>query len=367
MSSSLLYSPVIGIVAKLSGVLASPFLSAPLLLSTTYYPDAVRDVLASVSAHLPEVLSTRLSLPALLDSPGFLTGLKILVALGVVNKLNQALNSAAHNSWRLGSARGWNAWSDEIAVVTGGSSGIGLDIVQRLASMGVRVAIFDIADPPKETQANARVTFYNCDVTSADSVAAAADAVKRDLGHPTILINNAGIANPTPILKTSVPFLHKIMGVNLMSMWYTTQQFLPSMIQNNKGHIVTVASIASFVALATAAPYSATKAGALAFHESLAAEIKHQYKAPSVLTTVVHPNFVRTPLVADFSGRLENAGVRMMTADVVAKAVVKQITSKRGGQLIIPDSVTGVSGIRGWPTWLQEVIRDSIARGAAKP
>ena len=365
--SSLLYSPVIDIAAKLRGILLSPFLSGPLLLSATYYPEAVKDALTCASSHLPEALGTYLSLPALLDSPRLMTGLKILLGLSIVSKLNQGLNAVAHNSWRLRTARGWNDWSDEIAVVTGGSSGIGHDIVERLASMGVRVAVFDIADLPKETQANARVSFYHCDVTSADSVASAAEAVRRELGHPTILINNAGIANPAPILKTSVPFLHKIMGVNLMSMWYTTQQFLPSMIQKNKGHIVTVASIASFVALATAAPYSATKAGALAFHESLAAEIKHQYKAHNVLTTVVHPNFVRTPLVADFSGRLENAGVRMMTADVVAKAVVKRIKSKRGGQLIIPDSASGVSGIRGWPTWLQEVIRDAIARGAAKP
>ncbi|KAL2105585.1 hypothetical protein VUR80DRAFT_8143 [Thermomyces stellatus] len=366
--SSLLYSPVIDIAAKLGGAVLSPFLSGPLLLSATYYPEAVRDALASVSAHLPDALSTYLSLPGLLDSPRFMTGLKVLVGLGVVNKLNQGLNAVAHNSWRLCAAKGWDNWADEVAVVTGGSSGIGNDIVRRLAALEIRVAVFDIADLPKEMDADgARVRFYRCDVTSAESVAAAAEAVRRDLGHPTILVNNAGIANPAPILKTSVPFLHKIMGVNLMSMWYTTQQFLPNMVQNNKGHVVTVASIASFVALATAAPYSATKAGALAFHEALAAELKHQYKAPNVLTSVVHPNFVRTPLVADFSQRLENAGVRMLTADVIAKAVVDQVKSKRGGQLIIPDSASGISGIRGWPTWLQEIIRDAVARGAVKP
>lgn len=365
--SSLLYSPVIDIVAKLRAILLSPLLSGPLLLSATYYPDTLKDALTSISARLPEALAAYLSLPALLDCPRFVTGLKILAGLSVANKLNQALNVAAHNSWRLFSAKGWDDWSAEIAVVTGGSSGIGHDIVERLVSMGVRVAVFDIADLPKGTQGNSRVSFYHCDVTSAESVAAASDAVKRELGHPTILINNAGIANPTPILKTSVPFLHKIMGVNLMSMWYTTQNFLPSMIQHDKGHIITVASIASYVALASAAPYSATKAGALAFHETLAAEIKHHYKAPGVMTTVVHPNFVRTPLVESFSGRLESAGVRMMTADVIAKVVIKQIKSKRGGQLIIPDSASGISAIRGWPTWLQEIIRDSIARGTAKP
>lgn len=364
--TSLLYSPVLDIAAKLGSTALSPFFSGPLLLSATYYPEVVKDALAAVSARLPDALSSCVS-PGLIDCPQFMTGLKILVGLSVVNRLNQSLNTMAHNSWRLFAAKGWDNWSDEIAVVTGGSSGIGNDIVQRLAGMGVRVAVFDIADLPKEMRGDPKIKFYHCDVTSAESVEAAANAVKSELGHPTILINNAGIANISSILKTNVPFLHKIMGVNLMSMWYTTQQFLPNMVQTNKGHIITVASIASFVALANSAPYSATKAGALAFHEALAAEIKHQYKAPNVLTTVVHPNFVRTPLVADFSDRLENAGVKMMTADVIAKAVVKQIKSKRGGQLIIPASSEGVSGIRGWPTWLQEIIRDTVASGAVNP
>jgi len=267
----------------------------------------------------------------------------------------------AHNSWRLSAASNWS-WTNEIAVVTGGSSGIGLSIVQRLTGMGIQVAVLDVQDLPKELQTNERVRFYRCDVTTVESVAEAADAVRRELGHPTILINNAGITSPMPILKMSESFLRKIMGVNLMSLWFTTQQFLPRMIQLNKGHIITVASIASFVALATGADYSATKAGALSFHESLASEIKHFYKAPNVLTTVVHPNFVRTPLVEGFVDRLERGGVRLLTPDDIAKEVVAQIKRRRGGQLIVPKSASAVSGIRGWPTWLQEILRDMIGK-----
>jgi NAD(P)-dependent dehydrogenase (short-subunit alcohol dehydrogenase family) len=296
-----------------------------------------------------------------------MSGLRVLVGLGVLGKVNQAFNTIAHNSWRLCAAKGWDDWSEEIAVVTGGSSGIGNAIVQKLIAQGVRVAVLDISGLPKEMEGDARVKFYHCDVTSSESVAAAAGAVRRELGHPTILVNNAGVANPVPILKTPETSLRRTLGVNLMSMWFTTQQFLPDMVQNNKGHVVTIASIASFVALASEAPYSATKAGALAFHESLSQEIKHQYKAPNVLASVVHPNFVQTPLLTGFSDRLESAGVRMMTSDVIGDAVVNQIKSKRGGQLIIPDSSAAVAGIRGWPTWLQEVVRDAIGRGAVKP
>jgi len=366
--AAIFYSPAIDTLSNLGRSILTPVWSAPLLLAITYYPDVVRNAINTVAQKLPEQLATctTLTLHSILESPTTTKSLRVIVTLGVVRIVNQFLNTMASNSWRIFQARGWN-WPDEIAVVTGGSSGIGNCIVERLAALGVRVAVLDVQPLPKAMVGDALIRYYQCDVTSSESVAAAATAVRREMGHPTILINNAGVAQPMPILKTDEAFLRRIMGVNLMALWFTTQQFLPHMIQRDKGHVVTVASIASFVALATAADYSATKAGALAFHESLASEIKHQYKAPNVLTSIIHPNFVRTPLLSDFSGRLERAGVRMLTSDVVADAVIAQIKGKRGGQLVVPRSATGISGIRGWPTWLQEILRDTIARGAVKP
>ncbi|GAB1313185.1 A retinal short-chain dehydrogenase/reductase [Madurella fahalii] len=361
--ASLLYSPAIDVIASVGRMVLSPFFSGPILLSVTYYPDTVRHIIASTAKNLPGQVAIWLSS---FPNPPAITALRFLLTLSLLRTVNRGLSTMASNSWRFFAAKGWD-WQNEIAVVTGGSSGIGRGIVERLAALGVRVAVLDIQDLPKELQGNARIRFFHCDVTSSESVAAAADAVRRELGHASILVNNAGVARPTPILKTKEEFLRRILGVNLMSMWFTTQQFLPRMIQLNKGHIVTVASIASFVALATAADYSATKAGALAFHESLTSEIKHQYKAPNVLTSVVHPNFVKTPLLDDFSGRLERAGVRLLTSDLIADEVVARIKSRRGGQLVIPSSATGISGIRGWPTWLQELVRDAVARGAVKP
>ncbi|KAK0389144.1 hypothetical protein NLU13_2719 [Sarocladium strictum] len=356
--ASLLYSPAIEHVARLGSVALSPYLSGPLLAAVTYAPDAVRDALAPIAKKLPDHVA------AALDLATTRTVLQIILGLGILRTINAALNTMAQNSWRLRAGRGWD-WPHEIAVVTGGSSGIGKCIVERLAAMGLRVAVLDIQDLPKDLQANPRVSFHYCDVTSAESVAEAADNVRREVGHATILINNAGITKPTPILKMSESFLRRIMGVNLMSMWFTTQQFLPRMIQVDKGHVVTVASIASFVALATAADYSASKAGALSFHQALRSELKHLYKSPNVLTTVVHPNFVRTPLVEGFMDRLEGNGVRLLTPEQIADQVVAQIKSRRGGQLIIPNAVSSVAGIGGWPAWIQELLRDTVGKTAA--
>ncbi|KAK0714096.1 hypothetical protein B0T26DRAFT_651161 [Lasiosphaeria miniovina] len=362
--ASAVHSPLLGPLGGLSSIVLSPFFSGPLLVGATYYPETLRNAAASVLERLPEQLGALLSRVTPDDYSTAMTVLKVAVALGVIGKVNSTLSTMAHNSWRLGPAKGWD-WPKEIAVVTGGASGIGKDTTLKLAALGVRVAVLDIQDLPKDMQGNASIRFYHCDVTSTESVAAAADAIRSDFGNPSILVNNAGVAQPKPILKTDPAFLRTIFGVNLISMWFTTQQFLPSMIEQNKGHVVTVASIASFVALATAADYSATKAGALAFHETLASELKHHYKAPDVLTTVVHPNFVRTPLIQDLAARLEKGGVRLLTSGEVADVIVDQIKSRRGAQRVIQSSATILAGLRAWPSWLQEFVRDIVGKGTA--
>lgn len=356
--SSILYSPVQAYIDLVPRLLTSPLLAGPLLAAATWAPKETQDTLINVLKKLPGQLETSAFATDLSVAK---TVLKVLLALGVLRYANQFLNTMAHNAWRIGKAPGWD-WPKEIAVITGGSSGIGKTIVEKLVLMKVRVAILDIQEPPKSLQAEPLVRYYKCDITSSESVAEAADALRKELGHPTILINNAGVTKKTPILKMPETMIRRVFNVNVISNWFTVQQFLPRMIQLNKGHIVTVASLASFVALPTAADYGASKAAVLAFHESLTCELKHCYKSPNVMTTVVHPNFVRTPLVEDFAAELDKGGVKWLTTDQVADKVVDQVKSRRGGQVIIPETTYIVSGIRGWPTWLQEVLRDMLGR-----
>lgn len=357
MAYTALNSPLVKLVHRLIDIPLSPLLSGPLLFAITYAPDAVRHVLESAAAKLP--IKTP-DLSAELFQSAKVT-LRVLLALGLVRWINRGLNSMASNAWRLAPRGHWN-WSDEIAVVTGGSSGIGKDIVKKLSAMGIRVAILDIQGPKdKDLLLNPLVRYYACDITDTKSLAAAADSLRTDFGHPTILINNAGITQPTPILTIPESFLRKIIGVNLMANWFTAQEFLPRMIQLDKGHIITVASIASFVALPAAADYSATKSGALVFHEALTTEIKYHYKSPGILTTVVHPSYVRTPLLDEHSQRLEDVGVKLLDSEYVAEQIVGRIKGRRGGQLII-GAPGYLAGMRGWPTWVQEAIRDSLGK-----
>ncbi|QPH02477.1 hypothetical protein C2857_006687 [Epichloe festucae Fl1] len=344
-------APVRGLQSLSAGI-QSPLFSGPLLAALTYAPDELKQELLN---HLPAGFNVEMVQKAL----------QVLLGIGILKTINSGLSAMAANAWRVSPAKGWD-WPREIAVVTGGCSGIGYYIVKRLVSRKVKVAILDVQAAPKDLAGNPLVHYYQCDITSPDAVAKAADAIRRDVGHPTILVNNAGITRPMTILEMSQEFLRKIFAVNTMCHWTLVQQFLPHMISINKGHVVTVASIASFVALPKGADYSATKAAALSFHESLAVELKHLYKADGVLTSVAHPNFVRTPLVQDFGHQLEEGGVRMLTPDGVAAAITEQIFRRRSAQLIIPEQQAIISGIRGWPTWLQIFLRDQMGANASK-
>lgn len=117
--------------------------------------------------------------------------------------------------------------------------------------------------------AEPNVSFFKCDITKPAAVKSTAAEIKDFMGKPSILVNNAGIGKPLAISEMEDGYLSAIFGVNLISHFYLVREFLPDMVKQNKGHIVTVASMASFVAVPGIAPYAATKAGALAFHESM--------------------------------------------------------------------------------------------------
>jgi all-trans-retinol dehydrogenase (NAD+) len=203
------------------------------------------------------------------------------------------------------------------------------------------------------------VKFFHCDITSKEEVERAAADVKATFGSPSILCNNAGIADAHTILDSTPGYLRKLFDVNIISQFYTIQAFLPHMVQQKKGHIVSTASIASFVACAGLVDYAATKAAVLALHEGLSQELKHRYHAPEIKTSVIHPIYVRTKLVNSYAKSLERSGAVQIDPEMVANAVVKQILSKKSGQVILPSWMGFLSGIRGFPWWFQEVARDS--------
>lgn len=285
------------------------------------------------------------------------TTLKYLFAAGLIKNANSYLSHWANNNFQLfGSTKGWD-WNKEIAIVTGGSSGFGALFATDLSAHGIHVVVLDITPLPASLSNNPKISFYTCDVTSPTAVAEAATKIRSEIGDPSILINNAGIGAGKPILDTTPQFLTKIFNVNLLSHWYTTQAFVPSMISARKGHVVSIASMASFVSAPHLVDYAATKSGALAFHEGLSSELRTLHKCPEIKTTVVHPIWADTPLIAEGKAHLKKTGQLIIDPQTVSDAVVTQILKGRSGQIILAGSAGGViSALRGLPTWISAVL-----------
>lgn len=328
----------------------SPSLLTPVLIAILYGPSALRTRALQTLHASPQILHY---------------ALRAVLALSALNVSNRLLNAYAANNWRARPQPGW-VWDKEIAVVTGGCSGIGKAVVEGLVKKGVKVAVLDVQDMPDELLASGRVSFFRCDVTSKSSVSEAGAAIRESLGNPSILVNNAGMGSRRGILDTTQAQLEKIFKVNLLSHWATVQEFLPAMISANKGHVVTVASMTAYMTVALISDYSASKAGVVAFHEGLTQELKHVYQAPSVMTTLVVPNWVRTPMIEMGAEQIEKAHGRLLTVDEVAGPVLEQIFSRRGGQIVVPDSLNRLAGIRGWPTWASVGLRDIVSGSLRK-
>ncbi|KAM0150444.1 hypothetical protein ACHAQE_008945 [Botrytis cinerea] len=329
----------------MSAILEAPFdpkLSGALLAAFLYYPDKLRSIIPT-------------KIQPYIGSPALIRALKVLLVLGIVRGVNNKLSRLVLNNWKRNAKF---IKSQEVVLITGGSSGIGESMAREFSSKGVKVVVMDVS-PPK-TPFPSNVSYYRVDITSPSQIASAAAEIRKSHGDPTVLINNAGIGTLLPILEGSEEQTRKTFEVNTVSHFFLAREFLPAMIKKNHGHVVTIASLASYLVHAVNVDYSCSKASALAFHEGLASELKSLYNAPNIRTTVVNPGWVRTPLAEDV---ISQAGFKdtYLQPETVSNAVVDQVLAGRSGHIILPKNMSIMGTIRGWPWWLQTSLRNKVA------
>ena len=163
------------------------------------------------------------------------------------------------------------------AVVTGGAQGFGRAITERFVASGAKVAIWDHDQPFAEKTAKeigAGVTAIKVDVSDLAAVEKARDATLKAFGKIDILVNNAGIAgiNKT-VWETDLDEWRKVLRINLDGPFICCKAIVPSMVKQNYGRIVNIASIAGKEGNPNAAHYSASKAGVIALTKSLGKEL----------------------------------------------------------------------------------------------
>ncbi|CEL09223.1 hypothetical protein ASPCAL12362 [Aspergillus calidoustus] len=271
--------------------------------------------------------------------------------------VNSHISQRKQNNWV--QAPPWDTLT-ELVLLTGGSSGIGNQVMRDLSRLHIKTVILDVQEPKQPLPDN--IFFYNVGLTSSTAIAETATQVRRDHGSPTILINNAGVGSVGSILEEPEENIRRTLEVNMVSHFWTVKELLPDMVKSYHGHIVSIASMASFAGLNGMADYACTKAGALEFQESLSQEIRHLYGARRIRTSIIHPMWVHTPMLDSLLSSGAQFKSPTLAPESVSAAIIRQLMRGNGGQVIIPASLGFASMLRGLPNWLQEVMRDRSSR-----
>jgi 3-oxoacyl-[acyl-carrier protein] reductase len=186
-----------------------------------------------------------------------------------------------------------------VALVTGGSRGIGRAIAERLASDGCRVAInyHSRSDAAEEAAAaiaaaGGEAIVAQGDVGDPDAVAAMFATIEERLGPVEILVNNAGITADDLLLRMKPEAWNSVIQTNLTSAYLCTRAALRGMLKARWGRIVSVTSVAGISGNAGQANYSAAKAGLIGFTKSVAREVGSR----GITVNAVAPGFVATDM-----------------------------------------------------------------------
>jgi NAD(P)-dependent dehydrogenase (short-subunit alcohol dehydrogenase family) len=194
----------------------------------------------------------------------------------------------------------------EVALVTGGSRGLGLALARELARQGCRLAIcardeaeLEVAKSDLE-QRGAEVLTVVCDVVDRDQVAAMVEAVTQRYGRIDLLVNNAGVIVVAPLAALTDAEMERVMAINFWGVVNTTMAVLPGMRKRNHGRIVNITSIGGKIAVPHMLPYTCAKFAAVGFSEGLRAELA----GTGISVTTVVPGLMRTGsyLHAEFGG-----------------------------------------------------------------
>ncbi|MGC8554678.1 MAG: 3-oxoacyl-[acyl-carrier-protein] reductase [Candidatus Acidulodesulfobacterium sp.] len=184
----------------------------------------------------------------------------------------------------------------KVAVVTGGSSGIGLSISKVLLNAGARVIIIDIDDKRFEAvkdeikKISDDFDFYISNVKNSEKISDTVNAVISKESKIDILVNNAGIVKDGLLIRMSDEDWLDVIDVNLNGMFYITKNVLKHMVKAKCGRIISIASVIGEIGNTGQANYAASKAGIIAFTKSIAKE----YAARGILANAIAPGFIRT-------------------------------------------------------------------------
>ena len=235
---------------------------------------------------------------------------------------------------------------NRVALVTGGSRGIGKAIGSHLAGAGAKVALADVVDTA-QIQASADeigggAIAVSANVTNPDDCGAAVSQVEEALGPIDVLVNNAGITRDGLLIRMADADWSAVLDVNLKGVFNMTKVVVRGMMKRRSGRVVNIASVVGITGNAGQANYSASKAGVIGFTKTVAKELASR----GVLVNAVAPGFIDTDMTKALSESARETLLKLIplsrlgSADDVACAVLflsSDLASYITGQVVVVD------------------------------
>lgn len=231
---------------------------------------------------------------------------------------------------------------DKVAIVTGGSRGIGRAVVKKLASEGCQVAVIYAGNTAKAEEVCEEVKKefgvqaipYQCDVADFNAVKETVAKVKTDFGNIDLLVNNAGINRDGLLAMMKEEAFDEVIAANLKGTFNMIRQCTPVFMKKRFGRIVNLSSVAGVIGNPGQVNYSASKAGIIGLTKSVAKELASR----NVTCNAVAPGFVATDMVKELTDDTEKLASqiplgRVGTPEDIANAVAF---------LLDADYITGV-------------------------
>lgn len=226
------------------------------------------------------------------------------------------------------------------AVVTGASKGIGRSIARAFAGAGAELALVARGQDELEAlageigAADGRAVAIPADVTDPDQVRRMAEAARKALGGVDILVNSAGAAESHNFPRHPDELWHRMLAVNLTSVYYVCKAFVPDMIELPSARIINIASIAAKTGGRYIAAYTAAKHGVLGLTRALASELVRH----NITVNAICPGYVDTPLT---EASIANIAAHTGSTEAQVRATLEKTSPQQ--RLIAPEEVAAVA------------------------